>query len=173
MNTLDKIEPFMAEAEAATEANGNPAPALGKIRDLLAEAALAGEDLDKERLESLVRRCAQNYEGRDPRFLIHWGNIMGAFADYHREGVVGMRDGRVATADGWDYDNCQPDDLHCNISRFQSERLQAYISTLTDAEASHNPERDPSEYDEKFDEAVELAITEYLNKKGFPQLWQR
>ena len=123
MNTLDKIEPLMVKAEAATEADGNPAPFLGEIHDLLAEAALAGEDLDKGRLEALVRRCAQNYEGRGPRFLIHWGRLVTCFSDYYREKVVGMRDGRMATADGWDYHGCQPDDLRCNISRFQSEKI--------------------------------------------------
>jgi hypothetical protein len=173
MNTLDTIEPLMVQAEAATEADGNPAPFLREIQDLLAEAALAGDDLDNGRLEVMVRRCAKGYEGRGPRFLVHWTRMMTCFADYYREGVVGMPDGRMATSDGWDYHGCQPDDLKCNISRFQSERLQAYIRTLTDAGPSGHRREDPSEFDEKFDEVVERAITEYVNKMGFPQLWQR
>lgn len=172
MSTIDRITDLISRAELAEEVLS--VGLLNAARDLLAETAMAGEKLDEERLMVLLQRCSTNSgDHTTPKQLIRWGNFMGCLADFMREGVVGMKDGRLATPDGWDYTNCEPDDLHSNISRLQSERLQAYISTLTDAEASNDPDRNPSEYDEKFDEAVDQAIAQYLNSKGFPQLWQR
>jgi hypothetical protein len=163
---LDRIEALVTQAEQ----HKAPEPFLSDARELLAREALAGNKHDTERLTALVKRCSENSgDHTTPERLIPWGNFLGCVADFLQEGIVAMRDGRVATSDGWNYSNCQPDDLHCNLSRAQSERLQAYVATLTDAEASPDPERNPSEYDEKFDEAVEEAITAFLNSKGFPQ----
>jgi len=169
VNHLDQIEALVTEAEASER----PEPILQGARDLLAQVALAGEKLDPERLEALAMRCSKNSgDHTTPRQLILWGNFMGCCVDLLREGVVGMKDGRMATADGWDYGNCQPERIHPQISRQLIERLNAYVGTLTDDEGSNDPDNNPDEFDEKFDEAVEHAVTEYLNKQGFPQLWQ-
>lgn len=160
---LDTIEKLVAEAEAGVP-EWDPRPSLNKARDFLAQVALAGKKLDPERLTALVQRCSKHTENaKHPGDLIIWANFMGCVVDLLTDGIVCMKDGRVATAEGWNYSNCEPDDLHSRISRKVSERLQAHIGTLTDAEPSHNPSRDPSPYDEKFDEVVQAAITEYLD----------
>jgi len=141
-----------------------------EAREVIAQCVLDGEALDKTQMEQLCMRASNNTsKGADQvtktQALMTWGVLVSAAADYMTEGVVAMRDGRLATSDGWNYENCQPEDLCATVSRELSERLEAHVATLTDAEPSNDPERNPSDFDEKFNEVVETALREYLDRE--------
>jgi hypothetical protein len=176
MITIEKMTDLVRRAE------GGELDCIHEARQVLADTLLAGTPVDETALEQLAIRAGGNVRNvkvdalvgnKDTTtWFLHWGNLLTACSDYIRHKQVGLPGGVCATTDGLNYENCEPEDLNARISRQVSERLEAYIATLTDAHASYDPERNPSEYDEKYDEFVERAIIEYLNKQGFPQLWQ-
>jgi hypothetical protein len=165
MSRFDQILDLVRRAEAGELG------CVDEARSLIAQAVIDGEPLPKTKMEQLCVRASTNSRKGDDqatqtRALLTWGVLISATADYVTDGVVAMRDGRVATKDGWDYENCQPEDLYATVSRELSERLEAHVATLTDAEPSNDPERNPSDFDEKFNEVVETALTAFLDRKG-------
>lgn len=99
---VGKIIELVRKAE-----NGDPT-ALDTARVVLANAVIKGRPLDRTRLQQLVVRCgrqAQKVGFRSTR--AGWRGLLGAIFDYLEHGQVPMPDGRVATADGWNYDNCE------------------------------------------------------------------
>lgn len=111
MTFFDQIETLVVRAETSE----SPEPLLQEARELLAQLALAGTSVQSgtirfRRLEALVHRCSKNSGDQStPKSLIPWGGFMGCVVDFMDGGVVCMKDGRVATADGWDYSNCEPE----------------------------------------------------------------
>lgn len=164
-DVLDRIEDIIGKAEDSTE----PRKVLEEARDLLAEAALQGEELDTARLEWFMLRSAKNYqrEGTDEA-LLAWAPFLGACADYIREGVVGMRDGRLATPEGWDYTNCEPVQGYATFSRETWERLERFVRER----AGPAPPKETEAHiqwmlrkREIHDEFMETALREYLDRK--------
>ena len=135
-------------------------------REVLADALINGRPVDEKRLEQLAIRGGKNGLNKDTKALMLWSPFVTACSDYIQHKQVGMRDGRCATEDGWDYSNCEPDNIHPTLPASLIYRLETYVNTLSDAEPSNDPERDPSEFDEKFNEVVAQALTEFLDRKG-------
>ena len=114
MTPLDRIETLVKRAETSEA----PGPLLQEARDLLAQMALTGTlakpgAILSGRLKTLAMRCSKNHGDQNtPMRLIAWGGLMSCIVDAMDGGFVCMTDGRVATAEGWDSSNCEPDDLH-------------------------------------------------------------
>jgi len=151
----------------------DPRPYLEKARDALAEAVIGGKQIDRERMERVFHDSNEHFKAASERAragaprhaMLVWGNFISVLGDYLEGGAVWMRDGRVATADGWDYSNCEPEQIWARIPRALSERWEAHLDPLTTAAPSDNPERNPSEYDLIHDKFVTQALTEFLDKK--------
>lgn len=144
---------------------------LPEVREIMAQCVIEGETLDKGQMEALCRRASENSRKGDDqatqtRMMLAWGKLVSVTADYVTEGIVCMQDGRVATSEGWDYSNCEPDTLHATVSRKTLERLHAHVQKHTEDEPSDDPERNPSEYDEIHDDVVGHALREYLTSRG-------
>jgi len=135
----DTLE-LVAECICRAESSAEPRKVLEEGKILLAEAVLRGEQLDKVRLELFMLQCAKNYQtdGSD-RAVLAWAPFLGACADYVREGVVCMGDGRVATAEGWDYSNCEP----VEIIATSPERRTSGIGGSCSRVSAPNPLRTP------------------------------
>lgn len=110
MQTLERIHNAIQAAEEAPDADGSKALLL-EARTLLAEAVIAGETLDRDPLQQLAIRAGtrgQRLLAEKDRTGIAWGALLSAISDYLESGGVPMPDGRVATVDGWNTENCPP-----------------------------------------------------------------
>ena len=121
MSTLDQIADQIHEAEQADDLTVYKEH-LVRARELLAHAVIFGTDLDRTRLQQFAIRAGANAQrltaaGKaDPMNetanqrvrIIRWGNFLTAISEYLESGGVPMADGRVATAGGWNYENCEP-----------------------------------------------------------------
>jgi len=115
VSTLEKIHDAIRAAEEAHDANKCKEHLL-TARTILAEAVVAGESPDRTRIEQLFIRAGNRGRaeitalmGTTGRSGIPWASFGIALADYLQSGGVPMPDGRVATADGWNTENCPPD----------------------------------------------------------------
>jgi len=168
VSTMTRMEQILALVDRA---EAGELELLPEAREIMAQCVIEGEPLDKDRVEALCLRASENSRKGDDqatqtRMLFAWGEVISATADYVTEGIVCLRDGSVATSEGWDYSNCEPDTLHATVSRKTLERLHAHVQKHTEDEPSDDPERNPSEYDQTHDDVVELALREYLTSRG-------
>lgn len=103
MDTIEKMHDAIRAAEEATDADTCKAHLL-TARTVLADATVAGETLDHERLVEIVLRAGVTghrlLQAKDHRG-IKWGSLVVAVADYLEHGQVHMPDGSVATKHGW------------------------------------------------------------------------
>ena len=110
MQTIERIHDAIRAAEEAPDADSCKAHLL-EARTILAEAVVAGESPDRRRLEQfaiLAGRKARRALDEGDRTGIAWAAVLGGIGDYLESGGVPMPDGRVATADGWNTENCPP-----------------------------------------------------------------
>lgn len=160
---LHVADPVAKMEELVYRAENGETQLVETARLVLAMALIKGRPVDEERLKRLATRIGENGRGSRENLLL-WSPLLTACAGYIEHKQVAMKDGRCATSNGWDYSNCESESLHVSVSRELSEELD--VRTLTDAEPSNDPERNPSEYDTKYDEAVAAALTAFLENKG-------
>jgi hypothetical protein len=110
--------------------------------ELLADGVINNAGFSRKRLEGFALRAGENANKisarsqRDPAnetagdrvLIIRWGNLMTTIAEYLESGGVPMPDGRVATADGWNYENCEP--FHLVLDEDTNARLIAQARKL-------------------------------------------
>lgn len=174
MSTLDQMTDLVRRAE------DGELECIHEARQVLADALLAGTPVDETALEQLAIRAGGNVRNvkvddlvanKDTTtWFLHWGNLLTACSDYIRHKQVALPDGICATEDGLNYENCEPESLHCSrIDKALSVRLENYLSTLTDAEGSPDPDRDPDEFDLLHDKLVAKAIEKHLDRLEAPK----
>ena len=99
-NPVAKMEELVRAAEA-----GN-ADALLTTRVVLANALIKGRPVDEDRLQRLAIRVGKNARAVvGSPYIFRWGALLTVISDYIEHKQVAMPDGRVATAEGWNYDN--------------------------------------------------------------------
>ena len=158
--SIEKLEATIARAEQAHNLNRLTIQ-LDRARDLLAKVALEGTALDPKRIEALILRIGERTKnapvgtaGENRRF-IKWAALAGALVDYLESGGVPMADGRVATASGWNYENCPPVDFTVVMSRETYARLMAHCEKLVDQ----------GEHENLRISVIETAVKEYLDRQ--------
>lgn len=173
MTTIEEIEMYIANAEKARWFEEQQIE-LGAAKNVLVDAVLRKESIDKERLLAIVKKCGENVDRhgkkKEGANVIVWANFGGCCAEYLESGGVPMRDGRVATSIGWNYENCEPVEIHARISRAACERLEAYVNEITKVEPGIDPlgrsGKNRTEYDDIHDKILEKAINEYLDHRA-------
>lgn len=79
-----------------------------QAREALANALIHGTEVDEKALKKIALRVGKNGLSGQTEALLAWSPLASACRDYIMHRQVGMKDGRCATGDGWDYSNCEP-----------------------------------------------------------------
>lgn len=114
-NDLHVTDPVAKMEELVREAEAGNDKAILTARVVLANALIKGRPVDEDRLQRLAIRvgkhaltaCEDRRAGRHQARMT-WGSLLSACSDYIEHKQVAMHDGRCATADGWNYENCEP-----------------------------------------------------------------
>jgi hypothetical protein len=136
MSAIKKITRQVQEAEQAAKDNARHVCTehLRMARQILADGVIggdidAGDEEHKMRLQQLLVRAGTNCRNTpndtagNIALYIAWGHIVSAIGELLETGGVPMADGRVATANGWNYENCPP--FHLVLNEETNDRLVA------------------------------------------------
>jgi len=102
MSVIEKMIELVERAELGeTEC-------IEQAREALADALIKGLEVDEKALEKIALRAGKSGLNGDTDALFAWSPLASACRDYIAHRQVGMKDGRCATEDGWDYSNLPP-----------------------------------------------------------------
>lgn len=163
-NDLHITDPVAKMEELVREAEGGNDKAILTAHVVLANALIKGRPVDEDRLQRLAIRVGKHalqavedrIAGRHQTRMT-WGSLLSACSDYIEHKQVPMHDGRCATAEGWNYENCEPECIQPMLPGELAHRLRNFMAEVTDATPGS------WQYEEIFNGLVSRALGAYLD----------